>query len=218
MKKETRQRKYLSLKAIKESLSLRNETIDGQPVTYLEGHAAVFNVRSKLIYEDGQLFYEILEHGCFDDVLGDQALNCIFVREHEKTKMLARNKSYTLSLSTDEKGLKFSARSGDTVLWKETLVLVDRGDLYACSFTFSVREDGEEWSRTEDGTPLRTIKKVYGLYDVAIVIDGAYNFVDVESVKRAISKLPPTAEQKIKIASQDSEQMEMEINLLKLNT
>ena len=36
---------------------------------YLEGYASVFNSRSKPIYENGRLFYEVIDPHAFDELL-----------------------------------------------------------------------------------------------------------------------------------------------------
>lgn len=170
-------------------LSFRAET-EGEK-RYLTGYAARFNHRSKLIYEQGKVFYETLERAAFNEVLADKDLNVVMSFNHEKNQILGRNKSGTLQLSTDDLGLKFRVLVPNTTLGNDTYEMVERGDFFESSFVFSVNNEDITMSRTDEGTPLRTIRAVSGLYDVAIAVNGAYSdtVVDAEMVQRSLDEL-----------------------------
>lgn len=139
----------------------------------LDFYAAVFNQQSKLIRDWDGTYYEQMASRCFDDVLRDAKLNCLATVDHDRQKMLGRTKSKTLMLSTDEYGLNAIVDIPDTQLGKDTTVQVERGDYFECSFIFTADPKDITWDRSGD-IPIRTINKVSGLYDVSIVIDGAY--------------------------------------------
>ncbi len=146
---------------------------------FLEGHAALFNVRSKLILEGGRTFFETIERGAFDEILRNENLDVKFVFNHDRNKMLARTVSKTLSLSLDNDGLFFRAELPKTVLADEVYELVKRGDLFSNSFAFSVTPNDIEWGKNEEGIRTRKIKRIAGLYDVSVVTDAAYEGTDV---------------------------------------
>ena len=55
---------------------------------------------------------------------------------------------------------------------------------------------GERWSRGQDGTPLRYVSSVSGLFDCSIVVEGAYSNTDVAAAERSYkeqggSAVPP---------------------------
>ena len=161
---------------------------DGE-VTTVVGWGAVFDVESRMIYEGGKLFKEVIERGAFDEVLSRiDDLNVIANRDHDNTKMLARSRSKTLSLSTDDKGLRYEFQLPNTTLGRDTLEMMQRGDLNESSFAFSVDKGDEVWSRGQDGVPIRKIKRVSGLYDVAIVTTGAYPTTDVSTALRSLEE------------------------------
>lgn len=153
--------------------------------TWLDGYASVFNQKSRLIFEDGKFFYEIIKEGAFNEVLQREDLNVKAVVNHDKEKLLGRTKSGTLLLSTDEKGLKYSIRMGNTILHKDTLEMVDRGDLAESSFKYTVRKGDSTFTRDENGDLLHIVNKVSGLYDVSLVDDGAFANTDV-SIRSAL--------------------------------
>ena len=171
-------------------VSLRAEVINEK--RYFTGYAAVFNKKSKLIFERGKLFFEIIKQGAFDRVLSEPDLDVILVLNHERIYNLGRTKSKNLELSVDETGLKFRALVPNTTLGNDTWEMVDRGDYTDCSFQFSTDAKGEDWIRDQDGTLLHIVREVSGLYDVTIcTLHGAYSdtVVDTETISRMYNEL-----------------------------
>lgn len=141
---------------------------------YLEGYASVFEQRSKPIFENNRLFYEVIGRSAFDEALQREDLNVVLTFNHQRDKVIARTKSGTLQLSTDEIGLRFRARVPNTTLGNDIYELVSRGDLFENSFAFIVRKGDDEWTTDEQGNNIRTINRITKLYDVSVVVDGAY--------------------------------------------
>lgn len=153
----------------------------------VEGYAAVFNHESRLIFDWDGIYNEVIREGAFDNVLKSDKLDVLLTRDHDFGKILGRlNREQdhaTLSLSVDEKGLKYRAELPDTEMARETFALVERGDLSESSFMFSVRDEGQEWDLNGDEAT-RYINDVAGLYDTSIVWKGAYSNTDVNTAKR----------------------------------
>lgn len=138
---------------------------------YIEGYAIVFNQRSKLIRDwDGE-YLEIIDSGAVDKVLQDPDLNVIATIDHYREKMLGRTKSGTLELIKDEKGLMYRILVPDTQLGRDIATMIARGDYFESSFIFTAER--MEYDKTQDPN-IRTIYEIGNLYDVSIVIDGAY--------------------------------------------
>ncbi len=81
-----------------------------------------------------------------------------------------------MKLSTDDVGLRFVVEVPNTTLGNDTYELVSRGDLFENSFAFIVKED-EEHDNPDKEDPvkkIRIINKIARLYDVSIVVNGAY--------------------------------------------
>lgn len=170
--------------------SIRTETIDG--INYFVGYAAVYNSRSRLILENGKVFFEILLPGSFDRVLADPALDVVLCIDHEHKTNLGRTISGNVKLESDEIGLKFRALVPNTSLGRDTLEMISRGDYTDCSFLFSVNSDGETWERDGDGNMIHIISQVAALYDVTIcTLRGAYEqtIIDVETASRMYKEL-----------------------------
>jgi HK97 family phage prohead protease len=165
----------------------------------ITGYASVFNQRSRLIFENGEIFYEIIEHGAFDKALNSPDLDVILTYQHNANEPLARlNKARgikSLELSTDNYGLKYRATLNNSQAAKDTYERVKSGDLFENSFVFTVDATGERWTRGDDGTPLRYVSKVNGLYDVSVVVNGAYANTDVAAAERSFKQHGATPSQ-----------------------
>lgn len=170
---------------------------EGTEGKIIEGYASVFEQRSKIIYDwyEGY-FYEVIERGAFDEVLASKQLNVIATVNHMREKMLGRTKSGTLRLSTDDKGLRYEIDVPNTTLGNDTLVQIERGDFYESSFIYTVEKENIRWDETEEGIPIRYIKKVRDLFDVAVVTDGAFANTDVSAAKRALEQYRQAQAQK----------------------
>lgn len=84
----------------------------------------------------------------------------------------------SLSLTIDEKGLKYSFDAPKTALGNELLEMLRRNDITSSSFAFTVASDGEKWEK-RDGKYYRTITKIDRLYDVSPVYCPAYSETSV---------------------------------------
>ncbi|MFY9150931.1 MAG: HK97 family phage prohead protease [Prolixibacteraceae bacterium] len=152
---------------------------EGDNSTYIDGYASVFNQRSRLIFEDGKKFYEIIKEGAFDEVLRSESLNVKAVINHDDSKLLGRSKSGTLTLEVDNTGLKYSIRMGKTQLHRDTVEMVERGDLAESSFKYKIGKGDSVFQRDSNGDLLHIVSTVRGLYDISLVNDGAFTNTNV---------------------------------------
>lgn len=134
----------------------------------ISGYAAVFDSRSN----DLGGFVEIIKQGAFDNVLDDD-VRALF--NHDPMYVLGRNKT-TMSLSVDEKGLRYDIPSAPSNGMIESLVIepMRRGDINQSSFAFKVAKGGDKWKEENDGTIVREIYNISKLYDVSPVTYPAY--------------------------------------------
>jgi hypothetical protein len=125
--------------------------------------------------------------------------------------------------------LRFRAEVPNTTLGNDIYELVSRGDLAECSFGFITRKGDDTWTK-EDGDNVRTVNKVAKLYDVSVVIDGAYddtlvNARDDEEIEEAAID-PSTGETDEEIEEnackkkrdEELERMRYHVQILKLKT
>ena len=154
--------------------SFNIELRDEPESRHIEGYGSVFNERSL----DLGGFVEMIAPGAFDGVIERSDVKCYLDHNPEKGILArSRNGKGSLSLVVDEKGLQYSFDAPKTSLGDEVVEGLKRGDYSQSSFAFTV--DDEIWTKEEDGSYLRTITKIGGLYDVSIVANPAYEGTSV---------------------------------------
>ena len=154
--------------------SFNIELRDEPESRHIEGYGSVFNERSL----DLGGFVEMIAPGAFDGVIERSDVKCYLDHNPEKGILArSRNGKGSLSLIVDEKGLQYSFDAPKTSLGDEVVEGLKRGDYSQSSFAFTV--DDEVWTKEADGTYLRTITKIGGLYDVSIVANPAYEGTSV---------------------------------------
>ena len=135
---------------------------DGMTFT---GYAAVFNSPSEPLP-----FIERIAPGAFKRSL--KARNDIkLIWNHDTGSVLGSTRAGTLKLEEDNYGLRVTAMLPETTLGKDVRTLVQRGDVSAMSFGFSVPANGDSWNT--DGTE-RTLRSVR-IHEVSIVAFPAYS-------------------------------------------
>ena len=157
---------------------VRAEQHDDQP-THIIGYGSVFNSRSEPLWG----FREIIKPGAFDDVLGDDVRGLF---NHDPNFILGRSSSGTLSLSVDDKGLRYDIVAPATQTIRDlVLAPMQRGDINQSSFAFRVARDGEHWYEDDEGIVIREISRFSRLFDVSPVTYPAYQEADsgVRSMK-----------------------------------
>ena len=146
---------------------------------FIEGYAATFDTRSKLMPDNGRVFYEEIRQGAFTEALEREDLDVFLTLNHSKDKVMARTVNNTLTLTEDDKGLYFRAEIVPVSYAEDTWELVRNGTLFENSFGMLVLKKDVTFTRTEDGTPLRIINKVTRLVDVSVVTNASYPNTEV---------------------------------------
>ncbi len=158
------------------------------------GYAAVFNSRTSI----GDYFDEVINPGAFSKTIKEnEDIRALF--NHNWDNVLGRTKAGTLSLSEDEKGLKFELELPDTTIARDLAVSMERGDIDQCSFGFYVTS--ETWDYDVEPA-LRTINEVE-LYEISLVSIPAYD--DTEAALTRSKELDMKVEQRIKILNKINE-------------
>lgn len=135
------------------------------------GHAAVFDTAITL-YPGVK---EKVAKGAFIDSISKDDVRALF--NHDPNYVLGRNTNGTLSMKEDAKGLLYGVEPPDTQQARDIMALIKRGDISQNSFGFRVID--QAWDEEEDGTLIRTLKKVK-LYDVSPVTYPAYPTTDLK--------------------------------------
>lgn len=139
----------------------------------VEGYALLFDTPS-----DGLSFTEIIERNALDGVIAKSNVFALLNHDSERG-ILARSKNGegTLTLTVDDKGLKYRFEAPHTALGDELLEYLRRGEISESSFAFTVAK--ETWDYRDDGSWKRTIHQIDRLFDVSPVFDAAYSATSV---------------------------------------
>lgn len=140
----------------------------------IRGHAAVFGQLS----EDLGGFREQIAPGAFASAVdGSDDVRALF--NHDSNFILGRNRSKTLRLKEDSRGLAIEIDAPDTQTIRDlVLAPIARGDVSQMSFGFSVRPNGQDWAKDDEGRVIRTLKSLR-TFDVSPVVFPAYPQTDV---------------------------------------
>ena len=174
------------LRSVSRGVEIRAET-DTTPKE-LSGYAALFDTPAEI----AGAFVEIIDHGAFDQALGDD-VRVLF--NHDPNLVLGRTKSGTASLAVDATGLRYRVRPPTTQIGRDVVELVERGDIDGSSFGFRVLKDSWTEGVTPNALPVRHIEAV-ALYDVSPVTQPAYAETTVEARSTAstfTTTAPPAA-------------------------
>ena len=169
------------------------ETEDGQQSRTIDGKPIVFGVRSVNLtpWSSTREVYEVLEPGCITNELLQRS-DVILNLNHSSLvpDVLGRcmNGKGTLSLRLAGDHIECSCDLPNTNNANDALELMKRGDITGMSFAFE-----DDWEDTENGVSyertaenhdskevwIRHVKRITGLYDVAIVTHPAYQQTSV---------------------------------------
>ena len=184
------------------------ETEGQQGSRVIAGRPIVFGVRSHNLtpWSSTRVVYEILEPGCISrEVLQKSDIILNLNHNSNVVNVLGRYRNNpdkdTLKLEMRGDGIDCECDLPETTAANDTLTLIKRGDITGMSFAFDDdyedSENGVSYEKTndiEDGKEvwLRHVKKITGLYDVAIVTHPAYEQTNVglreasEAIDKAI--------------------------------
>lgn len=200
------------------------EATDGAESRTIEGYALKFGVRSRLLCDWWNNYYEVLEPGCVTrEMLDKQDIKLTMF--HDRQLVLARSNkgNGTLNYEVDKVGVKFWAEMPHTVDGDKALELVSRGDIAGCSFIYSTDEGDSENAvsyerldeKGDDGEDilLRHVKRIDNVYDFTITTDPAYEQTDVS--KREVEAAGIKFEQQPKPKQIDESKKRERINAVR---
>ena len=182
------------------------EAADGQESRIIEGYAIVFGVRSVLLFDWYDRYYEIIEPGAIDEArLRDMDIKMTLF--HDREMLVARsNKGVgTLKLTVDEVGVKYEFEAPHTPAGDTAIELVRRGDLAGSSFTYwSDEKTSVRYELTDEDILVRYVDRIDKIYEMTIASDPAFQetTVTAREVEATGIKLPAKGEHTRETAEQ----------------
>lgn len=156
----------------------------------IEGYALKFGVRSQMLCDWCDSYYEVLEPGCLTrETLDQQDIKLTMFHDQHIILGRSKNGKGTLSYEVDKEGVKFWAEMPHTDEGDKALELVRRGDIDGCSFIYSTDEADSEnavsYEKLEEKNDrgrnilLRHVKRIDHVYDFTLTPDPAYEQTNV---------------------------------------
>ena len=140
----TMERRFLPL----EDVELRAD----EEGLHLSGYGAVFNAEATIM----GAFREQVAPGAYAKTIQEGDIRALW--NHDPSIVLGRNRSGTLKLEEDDRGLRFELTPPDNEWGRPVVDAVKRGDVSGASILFAPIK--QEWQRGESGElALRTIKE-----------------------------------------------------------
>ena len=145
----------------------------------IEGYFALYENETELF----EGVHEIISRGAFDNTLNND-IRALW--NHNTQYVLGRNKSGSLELKTDEKGLYASIRLPKTQYAQDLYELVKRGDVDQCSFGFNIT--GEDVEELASGGYRWRINEA-DLHEVSVVTFPAYENTSVQARAKQVEHI-----------------------------
>jgi HK97 family phage prohead protease len=155
---------------------------DGKMPT-IAAYGAVFNRYSQNLGG----FVEQLAPSAFADTLA-RGGDVHSYKNHDPNLPLGRTSAGNLVVSADSFGLPYEVTPPATTSARDLIAEVEAGLIRGSSFTFRVMPEGDSWSLTDQGFPLRTLHAVE-LYEVGPVTNPAYLDTETEGAQVALRSL-----------------------------
>lgn len=177
---------------------------DGTEV--ISGYAVVFNSESR----DLGGFIETIAPTAFNEA---DMTDVLALFNHDNNLVLGRTPT-TLTLSIDQKGVRYDIKPPDTTVANDLKKSIARGDVRGSSFGFTIHKDGDVWEKPKErgGAYRRMVTRIKKLWDVSPVVTPAYVATDTTIARRELGILKDREEVE---ASQKMQQVD-EIEALKL--
>ena len=170
---------------------------------HISGYALLFNTRSVQLGD----FVEVIAPDALNqDIINNSDVFALINHDPQRVVARSRNGQGSLTLTLDEKGLKYEFDSPNSALGDELLESIKRGDISNSSFSFTVKRDN--WEQLPDGTYLRTILEFDKLFDVSPVYQPAYQDTTVDCDMRGLEALKKEIESRM---TKDEERNEDEV-------
>lgn len=183
--------------------------------TVIEGYAALYNSRSA----PGALYWvEVIAAGAFST---SDFTACRALFNHDENIILGSIRGGTLSLTADDKGLKYSTTPPDTQIIRDQVITpMRRGDVYQSSFRFMINsEGGDKWEWDDESEMyIRTLTRIDAVMDVSPVVFAAYSAAtsSVRKMESLRSDKISRSQSEDLIAKQLTEERQMREDLLRL--
>lgn len=183
---------------------------DAEERKIVTGYASTFGEPYKLMsWADGEL-WEVVDRDAFSET----DMSDVIMQYDHAGRVFARTRNNTLSVETDEHGLKIEADLGGTEIGRELFEEIRGGYTDRMSFGFTVRDEYEEREMLDSGAVkyTRHIAAINKLYDVSAVSIPANDGTEIgaDATTRSIRSFCDGVMAKVQAERLEAEKLELE--------
>jgi len=180
-----------NLKPIEYRLLPKNED---KPPLFKKGKKGVLKGYA-IIWDTPYYFGSFIEKVSRDAIKDADLSDIVCCLNHDPSLVLGRTTAGTLKVAADSRGLYYTCQIPDTPTGAEVQELVERGDLYQCSFSFRLAKGGDTWEQKDPGSqPVRTLTAFHSIVDVSVVTWPASPTTSVYVARTAPDEVDPDNE------------------------
>lgn len=160
----------------------------------VEGYAVVYDQPQTYTFGE-ETYTETIKRGALDNA--DTRRTVMRYNHEDSVFALARTKNGSLTMVSDDYGLKIRAELIDTQSNRDVYKMIRSGLIDEMSFAFTVAKGGDTWTYSDDFmTVTRDINEIDTVYDVSAVDTGFYEntsiyaraFDSVDALKKEAEK------------------------------
>lgn len=165
---------------------VRSEGDGEQKKTYIAGRAIEFSRQSPFYGSGDEKWAEIIEPTALQSARMDDV---VALFNHNQNFILGRSGAGNLSLTVDDKGLRYEVEvDGEITYVRDLLRAIARNDVQGSSFEFRLPDkSGSEWRDIGEGKFLHVIKSFEQIRDVSPVTRPFYPTTQVQTLQRSLS-------------------------------
>jgi HK97 family phage prohead protease len=145
----------------------------------IEGYFVIFESETELFKGS----YEIISRGAFDNTLNND-IRALW--NHNSQYVLGRNKTNTLEIRVDEKGLYAIVKLPNTQYARDLYELIDRGDVDQASFGFNIVD--EQLEELANGEYRWRINEI-DLHELSVVTFPAYENTSISARTKQLEQI-----------------------------
>lgn len=153
----------------------------------LKGYWAIFNSLSQPLMAERNgkkvIFREIIKPNAFDNAEMRNVKCCL--NHDDQNKYLGRVPG-TLTISKDDRGMKYECLLPNLDISEEVIEFVNRGDYQGNSFRYFTMAGDDTWEAQPDGSYIRTVNNIRAVQHLGPVFDPAFTETDIQTAMRSM--------------------------------
>ena len=177
----------------------------------VEGYATTFNEPYYLYSFEDENGRHVVREQVDPEAFTESDMSDVIMQYDHEGRVFARLSNGTMTLETDDHGLKVRADLGGTEIGRNLYEEIKGGYTNKMSFGFTVADDD---IKADGRDYLRTIRKIGKLYDVSAVSYPQNNFTEITARKHCDGVIAEIEAERLRVAEEERRLQEQKEKLL----